>query len=112
MSNSLQDVQDFFTDLNAKYNMLRAACTNDTDRTALESQYGRAQAAYQTSLGQILTSDDPQVATLGTQFTAASAVVKNAVEEMGDMCKVIDGITDAVNIAAKIIGFACPGVII
>src|ERR1035438_5043785 len=36
MSNSLQDVQDFFTDLNAKYNMLRAACTNDTDRTALD----------------------------------------------------------------------------
>ena len=110
MSNSLQDVQDFFTDLNAKYNMLRAACTNDTDRTALELQYSRAQAAYQTSLGQTLASDDPQVATLGTQFTAASAVVKEAVEQMGDMSKVIDGITDAVNIAAKIVGFACPGV--
>ena len=110
MSDSLQDVQDFYIDLNAKYNLLLAACTNDTDRAALELQYGRAQAAYQNCLNQQLVSDDPQVATLATEFTAASAVVKEAVKQMGDMSKVIDGITDAVDIAAKIVGVVCPGV--
>ena len=110
MSDSLQDVQDFFTDLDAKYNMLRAACKTDDDRTKLGVQYSRAEAAYQNCLNQQLVSDDPQVATLATEFTAASAVVKEAVKQMGDMSKVIDGITDAVDIAAKIVGVVCPGV--
>jgi hypothetical protein len=44
----------------------------------------------------------PQVAALSTQLTAANAVVKQSVTEMGDISKVIDNITTPVTLGAQL----------
>jgi hypothetical protein len=109
MANALSDVQNTFLNLDAKYNMLRAACKTDAERADLALQYSRAEAAYQKCVGQMLADDDPEVAVLSDELQKANAVVEKSVEQMGDMSKVINGIKTAIDIGSKIVSFAFPG---
>jgi hypothetical protein len=108
MANALTEVQDTFTNLDAKYNMLRAACKTDMQRSDLAAQYSRAMAAYQECVNKFLSDDDLAIAALGAELKTANDNVANAVKEMGNMNHVIDEVTEAVDIGAKIVGFAFP----
>lgn len=109
MPDVLSTVQATFTTLDTQYNLLLAACRTQQERDELANQYAVAQEAYQRTLGQILTDDDPKVAALSTQLKAANAVVRQSVNEMGDMNKVIDNITTAVTLAAQMVAMFGPG---
>ena len=103
MANALADVQDTFTSLDANYKVLWAACRTDDDRTALEQKYSDAQKAYQTCVGEMLADDDEDIADLSVQLKTANDEVKQAVAEMGNMSKVLDNLTTAISIGAKLI---------
>jgi hypothetical protein len=102
MADTLSTVQATFNSLDEQYTLLLAACQTPEQRTALEQQYAVAQQAYQMSLGKMLSDDDPEVATLSSELTAANKEVAQSVSEMGNISKVIDGITKAVTLAAQL----------
>jgi hypothetical protein len=103
MPDVLSTVQATFDSLDAQYNLLRAACKTAEQLTALEEQYAAAQKAYQMCIGKILSDDDPLVAALSAQLKAANEKVKQSVVEMDNISKVIDEITTAVTIGAKLV---------
>lgn len=109
MANALTDVQNTFTTLDANFNLLHAACTSDTERTDLGLQYGRAMANYQKCVNKFLSDDDPAVAALSSELQTANDKVAKAVTQMGNMSHVIDEITEAVDIGAKVVAFVFPG---
>jgi uncharacterized protein (UPF0264 family) len=103
MANALTEVQNTFLSLDSQYNMLRAACKTDQDRTNLAAMYADAQKNYQTCVNKILEDDDAQVAALCKALKAANSVVDQATKEMGEMNKVIDGLTTAIDLGSKLI---------
>jgi hypothetical protein len=103
MANALTDVQNTFLSLDSQYNMLRAACKTDLDRANLAAKYAEAQKNYQTTLNKILDDDDVQIAALSKELKAANLVIDQATKEMGDMSKVLDGITTAIDLGSKLI---------
>ncbi len=103
MANALDDVQATYTIVNEKYNLLRVACQTDAQRDALAAQYADAQTAYFACVGKMLSDDDAEIATLSQQLQAANTLVTQSVEEMGDMSTVIDQITQAVTLGAKLV---------
>jgi len=106
MANALTDVQNTFLSLDNQYNMLRAACKTEQDRANLAAKYTDAQKNYQTTLNKTLEDDDVQVAALSKALKAANSVVDQATKEMGDMSKVLDGITTAIDLGSKLIACA------
>src|SRR5713101_4141762 len=104
MANALTDVQDTFTTLDANYNLLHTACKTDKERNDLGVQYGLAMAAYQKCVNQFLSDDDPAIAALSTELKTANDKVAKSVTQMGNMTHVIDAITQAVDIGAKVVG--------
>jgi hypothetical protein len=106
MANALLDVQNTFTTLNANYNMLRAACQTDQQRTDLAAQYEAAETAYNKCVNKMLADDDAAVATLSTELKAANEQIVKSVQQMGNMSKVIDDITTAVTTGAKLAAMA------
>jgi cell fate (sporulation/competence/biofilm development) regulator YlbF (YheA/YmcA/DUF963 family) len=103
MANSLEDVRQTFVSLDQQYSMLRLACKTDDDRKALAAKYEQAQANYEAVGEKILSDDDIQVAALSAQLKAANKQVAKLVEQMGDISKVIDGITQAVTVGAQLL---------
>jgi hypothetical protein len=102
MPDALADVQATFDSLDSQFNLLFAACQTEEQRTALKQQYAAAQAAYQMCIGKMLIEDDAEVADLSTKLKAANEQLKLAVTEMGNISKVIDEITTAVTLGAKL----------
>jgi len=103
MPNVLSTVQDTFNSLDSQYNLLLAACKTSEQRTALEQQYAVAEATYQKCIGQMLSDDNAQVAALSAQLKTANVAVKQSVTVMGDINGVIDEITKAVTLGAKLV---------
>lgn len=102
MANALADVQDTYVSLNANYNLLYAACRDDGQRKDLQEEYADAQSAYQKCVGKMLSDDDSNVGALCVQLRTVNTQIKKAVEEMGDMSKVIDTIDKALEIGGEI----------
>jgi hypothetical protein len=106
MSDVLSTVQATFLSLDSQYNLLLAACKNTQQKDALENQYAVAQKAYQMCVDNMLSDDDAQVAALSAQLKAANQAVSQSVTEMGNISKVIDDITTAVTLGAKLASMA------
>jgi len=109
VANALDDVKNTFLSLDSQYNMLLAGCKTQEQRDALTAQYSAAQQHYQSALNAVLNDDDAQVAALSTQLKALNTQVVQATSQVGDISKVIDNITAAVSLGAKLITMAAPG---
>lgn len=103
MANALDDVRQTFVSLDKQYNLLLAACLDNAHRQTLEDKYAVAQANYEAAGEKILSDDDVQVAALSAQLKTANKQVAKLVEQMGDISKVIDGITQAVTVGAQLL---------
>ena len=103
MPNALLTVQDTFNTLDSQFNLLLVACQTDEQRDALKQQYSAAQAAYQKCIGQILSDDDAEVAVIDAQIKIANQQIKQAVTEMGNISKIIDEITTAIQLGEKLV---------
>jgi hypothetical protein len=82
-------------------NMLSLNC-DQTERDALNSRLVAARSAYWSCVNKAFHDDDPQVAALTTQLKQQTQAIEDAVQDMGDIAKVLDQITTAVNTAAKL----------
>jgi chromosome segregation ATPase len=109
VANALVDVQNTFLTLDSQYSMLLASCRTEAERDALARQYSAAQENYQVALNAVLSDDDAQIAALSSQLKAANTQVVQATAQMGNISKVIDDITTAISLGAKLIGMATPG---
>ncbi len=103
MANALAEVQDTFVSLNANYTMLRVACRSDAERQELADRYTKAQAEYYDCVNKMLSDDDAEVATLCKELTDANKGIKNSIQMMGEISKVIDIIDTALNIGAQLL---------
>jgi outer membrane murein-binding lipoprotein Lpp len=103
MANALTDVQNTFLLFDAQYSVLLAGCTSQPQREALIDQYAAAQLNYQKALNATLEDDDAQVAALSQQLKAANTQVVQATANLGNIARVIDDITTAVSLGAKLV---------
>ncbi|NYF78056.1 hypothetical protein [Granulicella arctica] len=102
MGDALSSVESYYFSLQSQLDLLLAACTTQQQRDALMSQYVAARQNYWSCINKMFHNDDPAVIALVTQLKAAEALVKQSVAQMGDISKVIDGITKAVAIGVQI----------
>lgn len=107
MQDALSALEASYITLQAQIADLSAACQNPDQTSALMSKYVAARTNYWSCVNKAFHDDDPAVASLVTQLNAANMDLKTAVEQMGDMKKVLDSITQAItlgsSLAAKVI---------
>jgi small-conductance mechanosensitive channel len=81
--------------------MLSLSC-NQAERDALNTQLVAARSVYWSCVNKVFHDDDPQVVALTAQLKQQTQAIKDAVQNMGDIAKVLDQITTAVNTAANL----------
>ncbi len=108
MPGALSEVESTYFTLQAKIATLAEACQTPEQSAALTAQYEAAHDAFLACENKAFHDDDPEVATLTTQLNAANAEVKKAVQQMGEISKTIDIITDAVKISSSLAGKVIP----
>jgi len=102
MPNALSVVQSTFTDLDAQYHQLLAACTSQQLSDDLAARYEKAENAYEACVDKMLQDDAPQVADLARQLEAFNTEIKHSVQEMGDMSRVLDHLDNAIAFGEKL----------
>lgn len=108
MQTALAELEKCYFTLQSQIDTLSAACQTKDQKDALSTQYVKARQAYWSCVNKAFHDDDPQVASLAAQLDAANAKLKVAVQQMGNISKVIDGITQAVSIAASLSKMVIP----
>ena|SRR6185312_8713507 len=92
--------QNYIT-IQDQVNMLSFNC-NQAERDTLNAQLVAARSAYWSCVNKAFHDDDPQVVALTVQLKQQTQAIKDAVQNMGDIAKVLDQITTAVGTAAKL----------
>jgi small-conductance mechanosensitive channel len=92
--------QNYIT-IQDQVNVLSLSC-NQAERDKLNTQLLAARSAYWSCVNKAFHDDDPQVAALTAQLKQQTQSIKNAVQNMGDIAKVLDQITTAANTAANL----------
>jgi hypothetical protein len=108
MQTALAELEKCYFTLQFQLDMLSAACQTQGQRDALSAQYVKARQAYWSCVNKAFHDDDPQVASLTKQLDTANANLKVAVQQLGNISKVIDDITQAVSIAASLAKMVIP----
>lgn len=101
-SDACAAVRDTFLALQGQIALLKVACRDDCQRALLDAQYELARTQNDGCTDTALHAGDKKIAELTQQVKAANVQVKQAVEEMGDMDKVIDAVTQAVGVGQKL----------
>jgi hypothetical protein len=83
-----------------------AACPTQDLRDAIQTQYVACRRSYFASVNTIFHDDDPAISSLVTQMKTAQASLEQTVEDLNNIAKVVDGITQAVTIGVKLAGMA------
>jgi hypothetical protein len=107
MQSALQELESTYFTLQSQINMLSQACQTQDQREAISAQYVKARQNYWACVNKAFHDDDPMVDSLTSQIHAANQQLSNAVQEMGDIARVINDITNVVTLgtqlAAKVI---------
>jgi hypothetical protein len=102
MQSALQELETTYFTLQGQIGMLTAACTTDQQRSDLIAEYVAARSNYWNCVNKAFHDDDPQVVSLTAQLDSANTQLKTLVQQMGNISKVIDGITQAVTVGASL----------
>ena len=102
MQSALQELETTYFTLQAQIGMLTAACTTEKQRSDLITKFVAARSNYWNCVNKAFHDDDPQVASLTTQLETANTQLNKLVQQMGNISKVIDGITQAVTVGASL----------
>lgn len=92
--------QNYVT-IQEQVNMLPLNC-DQAERDALNTQLVAARSAYWTCVNKAFHDDDPQVVALTAQLKQQTQAIDDAAQNLGDIAKVLDQITTAVDTAAKL----------
>jgi hypothetical protein len=102
MSETLQALQDTYEILSDQIDLLFVACQTQDQRDALKARYEQAQRNFFAARNKVFDENDAEVARLTASLGDANKKVRHLVQDMGNISKVIDGITVAVNIGSGI----------
>lgn len=106
MGPSLQSLEDQYMLLTQNLSMVLAACPTQTEHNQVMTQYVASRRNYWNSIQKIFHDDDPQVASLVQEMHDEEQKIKDATKHLDNIAKVIDVITDAVNIGTALAGKA------
>lgn len=93
--------------------LLRASLSTLADQGATEdqldqlrTQIAQSRTNYWTAMNKNLQDDNPEITQFVTQLNAQEASLKTTIGHLGDVAKVIDVITKAVDIGSQIVAKA------
>jgi predicted nucleic acid-binding Zn-ribbon protein len=102
MSDTLQALQDTFEQLSDQIDLLSAACLTQAQRDSLKARYEEAQRNFFAARNKTFEENDAEVAHLTIELHDANKRIAHLVEEMGNISKVIDAVSEAVDIGTSI----------
>jgi esterase/lipase len=106
MGNSLQALEDQYILLTQQLSMMLAACKTQDERDALMKQYVSSRRNYWNGINAIFHDDDPQIAALVQKMKDAQAQIKDCLNQLNNISKVVDVITAAVAVGTALVGLA------
>jgi recombinational DNA repair protein RecR len=99
--------------LENQYFLLRASLSTLTERGAttiqldqLRTQIAQSRTNFLTSVNNNLHDDNPQIAALVTQLNTEETSIRTTIDHLGEVAKVIDAITKAVDVGSQIVAKA------
>ena len=101
MQDPMAALEQNYITIQDQVDMLSLNC-DQTERDSLNTQLVAARSAYWSCVNKAFHDDDPQVVALTAKLKQQTQAIEDAVQEMGDIAKVLDQITTAVNTAAKL----------
>ncbi len=106
MNPSLQALENQYVLLRESLSTLTAQGATPAQLDQLRSQVVQSRTNYWTAVNKTLHDDDPAVRDLVTQLNTAQLTLKTSIDHLGDVSKVIDAITKAVDIGSQIVAKA------
>src|SRR5579884_11657 len=101
MQDAMAALEQNYVTIQDQVNILALNC-DQGQRNTLNTQLVAARNAYWSCVNKAFHDDDPQVSALTANLKQQAKAIADAVENMGDIAKVLDQITTAVNTAAKL----------
>lgn len=106
MGNALLALQNQYIFLTQNLSMLLTACQTQEQRDAIQSQYVASRRNFFNCINKIFHDDDPAVANLVNKMLSVQTTLTNMMNQLNDIAKVIDGITQAVKIGVQLVSAA------
>jgi len=106
MSEALQSVESLYIYLTNNLSRLQAKYPKEPEKSRFMSQYVAARRNYYNSINRIFHDDDPAIISLCAEMKKQQAVIKKEIAAMADAAKILNAITTAVQIGAKIAALA------
>jgi len=103
MGPSLQSLEDQYMLLTRELSAVLAACPTQTERDRVMTQYVASRRNYWNSIQKIFHDDDPQIAALVQEMQQEQQKIKDCTDHLNDISKVIDIISDAVNVGSALV---------
>lgn len=106
MSQSIEALEDQYFLLRGSLSTLteQGATTNQLDQ--LRTQIAQSRTNFLTAVNKNLHNNNPEITHLVTQLNAQETSLKTTIDHLGDVAKVIDAITKAVDIGSQIVAKA------
>jgi DNA repair ATPase RecN len=102
MGPSLQSLEDQYMLLTQQLSMTLAACPTQMEQDQVMPQYVTARRNYWGTIQKTFHDDDPQIASLVQEMQEEEQAIKDSTNHLNDIAKVIDIITDAVNVGTAL----------
>ena len=102
MGPSLQSLEDQYILLTQQLSEILAACPGQTERDQLMTQYVASRRNYWSSIQKIFHDDDPQIVSLVQEMHKEQQEIKDCTDQLNDIAKVINIITDAVKVGTAL----------
>jgi hypothetical protein len=106
MGPSQQSLEDQYMLLTQQLSMILSACPTQTERDQVMTQYVASRRNYWSSIQKTFHDDDPQVTSLVQEMKDEQKAIKDCMNQLNNIAKVIDIITDAVNVGTALVAKA------
>jgi DNA repair ATPase RecN len=102
MGPSLQSLEDQYMLLSQKLSTILLACTTQAERDQVMAQYIASRRNYVGSIQKVFHNDDPQIAALVQQMQTEQQQIKDSINHLNDIAKVINILGEAVNVGTAL----------
>lgn len=103
MNTSVEALENLYFLLRGSLTTLQAQGATPDQLNQLRTLIVQARTNYWTAINSIFHSDDPQVSSLTTQLNTAQLSLDATIKNLNDVAKVLDAITQAVNIGSQLV---------
>ncbi|HEX2254512.1 MAG TPA: hypothetical protein VHQ65_14680 [Thermoanaerobaculia bacterium] len=102
-SQAFQALETQYFYLNTNFNRLFAAAKTPEDQDTLRQDFVQARDNYRKAQVERFRDGDPMVQDLTAKVVAAQKQIEASAEKLQDVSKVLDLVTDAVNLASRLV---------